>query len=417
MSDQKSRPKVQCTGCRRSLAAKLDGTPYAHACVPYPTAGQRAQTREMDAFIVANHKPAEDEYTAPTLPKTTVSGQPEAQTNRYGYLLKDPETGDFRRYKNGNIRSITRVTTFNKAASDQNALTDWAKRNVLIGASLRPDIVLAAAGKAHDDKADLMKLVAQLEEAAGAKVSANIGTAVHKLTEHIDAGLITVADVPAAYRGHVQSYIAVLRVNGLSVVPDLIERTTFIKEFGGVAGSFDRVLFHAPSRTYVMGDLKTGKNMTYGWDEIETQEAIYTRGFNEFGVYDWNTDTWSKPDVRVRTDVGVVMWLPVQGESAGQCTLLRTDLERGWEHAKLCASVRAARSSKGKPEAWELPAAPKPDMRVLLQWEADFRRAKSKGELAGLYQAAYDAGLPEAELRALVTLGREVLFILENLAG
>ena len=274
--------------------------------------------------------------------------------------MKDPATGDFRRYKNGKPKGWTRATTFNKAATDQNSLSDWGKRNVLIGASLRPDLVSKAHGLTHEnDRAVLMSLVSELETAAGAKVSAQQGTDIHELTERWDAGQLAIEDIPKMYIDTLRLYQHALNQAGLRAVPGLIERTTCIQEFGGVVGTLDRVYLHEASGQYIIGDVKTGKTLEYGMDEIETQEWIYAHGVNENGVYDWNTDTWvdtvrvdggRDQTITVSEDWGIVVWLPVQGEHAGTCQPMKADLQRGKRHAQVCHDVRVQRSSKPKPE-------------------------------------------------------------------
>lgn len=367
-----------------------------------------------------------DPWSVPT--PTTPEVPQREHTNRTGYLVKDPETGDFRRFKNGNKRGFTRVTTFNKAASDSTAITAWGKRNVVVGASRRPDLVAQAHGKhVAVDKGFLDSLVEELEKAADAKVSADVGTLVHDYTERIDAGEITMDDVPPAYRGHVGSYLQALKQAGLEVVPSLIEGTVFIREFGGLTGKFDRILRHIASGDHFMGDLKTGKNMVYGWDEIEAQEALYTDGYNRDGTYHWSDDPegvddrWVAPEYHVRRDEGVVMWLPVQEPTkpypagfsdanpprAGVCYLLKTDLQRGWRYAELCHEVRESRSNKGKPQPWTEPQT---------QWSARLEVSLARleaftaaDEARRLYLAAEEAGADANFLEAIAARSRELI--------
>lgn len=313
-----------------------------------------------DAFTT----PEDDQFLTPDDEEEAnlnVSGQPPARYEetrtgqKKGYALVDPHTGDFFRYKNGNKRGITRVTTFVKAASDQGKLHEWGKRNVLIGASRRPDLVDDAYGLTHEgSKTKLDTLVAQLEEAAGGKVSSRIGTTVHELTERMDAGLLDPHDVPPAYRRHVASYAAALDAAKLRPVPRMIERTVLFKyQTICVVGTFDRVFWDETSEKYVIGDLKTGRDLSYGWDEIRAQLALYARGHNQYGVYDWNEDRWEDPiDSEIDTEAGVVMHLPVQGDDAATCTLLRADLDRGWDYVRLCQANREMRSTRGRPEKW-----------------------------------------------------------------
>lgn len=382
-----------------------------------------------------------DAFSAPAevAEKLNVSGQPDARYEWWGkqnrgYLTKLPETGDFRRYGNGKPRGIARATTFNKAASDQNAISDWGKRNVLIGASLRPDLVAKAHGLTHEtDTAALMSLVAQLETAAGAKVSSDIGTLIHELTEQWDADALDVKDVPAAYWPMLQLYAKTLREAGLRPVRGLIERTTYIPEYGGVVGTMDRVYYHERSGQYIIGDVKTGKTLKYGMDEIEVQEWIYAHGVNVSGVYDWNTDTWRTPEnsaaqpekrpLRVSEEWGVVIHMPVQGDDAGKCFLVRADLQRGRRHADVCHDVRTQRSNKPKPELWtgtelgELERAAEPVVdpteRVRPErdtpWDWAFVNVQSSAHAHDLWEKARAAGVNPANLDALVQLAQQRL--------
>ena len=379
-----------------------------------------------------------DDPTPPAGPKLNASGQPDARYEWHGkqnrgYLVKDPRTGDFRRYKNGNVKGWTRATTFNKAATDQNSLTDWAKRNVLIGASRRPDVVGRAHGLTHEDhKPQLMDLVGELETAAGAKVSAQIGTDIHELTERWDGGQLKPEDIPAQYRPMIELYDQTLKAAGLRAVPGLIERTTCILEFGGVVGTMDRVYLHEASGQYLIGDVKTGKTLKYGMDEIETQEWIYAHGVNENGVYDWNTDQWHRPWEgqgipngwpplhRVSEEWGIVVHLPVQGPDAPVVAhLVRADLQRGKRHAQVCHDVRVQRSSKPKPEPWtgdELKAPEKPFdpyARVRPEkdtpWDWAFCNVSSVESAGALWEKAKAAGVTGLELNRLVGLAQQRL--------
>lgn len=369
---------------------------------------------------------AKDPFESPTVlaPETNVSGQPKARYEWHGkqnrgYLVKLPETGDFRRYKNGSVKGLARATTFNKAASDSNALSDWGKRNVLIGASKRPDLVAQAHGLTHEDNRDqLMKLVAELETTAGAKVSADVGTLIHELTERWDAGVLTIDDVPQAYKELIRLYQDKLNQYGLRPVPGLIERTTYIAEFGGVVGTLDRVYYHESSGQYVIGDVKTGKTLKYGMDEIETQEWIYAHGVNNAGVYDWNTDTWQPPRSygdsietgpwevpEVSEEWGVVIHMPVQGDDAGKVMPVRADLQRGKRHAEVCHQVRVQRANKPKPEAWtgeEFGVSETLSRGLTYRtWTEEFANIKNREQAAFLWQEAYDAGVPPEEMERL----------------
>lgn len=354
-------------------------------------------------------------------PEKNVSGQPRPQyewrgKQNLGYLVKLPWTGDYQRYDNGKPKGLTRATTFNKELSRDLALSDWRARNVLIGATRRPDVVDRAHGMTHEaNYRELMGLVAELETAAGAKVSADIGTYLHGFTEEIDAGLKTPADAPERYRAQLELYVSTLADAGFEMVPGLIERTTMIREYGGVVGTFDRVVYHRPTGTYMIADLKTGKTTDYLVEETETQEWIYAHGVNQHGVYDWNTNTWQPvgdpmtrgphPDghpITVSETQGLIIWMPVQGDHAGTVKLLDADLEAGRRHAERCHAARTR--PKRKPKAWAAPAAARP-----LSWDDRFAVVTVPEQASKLWVEARAAGVAPMELQRLVGLAQQAL--------
>ena len=398
----------------------------------WQTQASAAAKRHLEAAsaapVVEIRIPAEDMFEDPTAPaerprKINVSGQPEAERDWLKrYIVRDPSTGDFRWLKNGKREGITRVTTFNKAAQNSKGLHDWANRNVVIGASLRPDILRGAHGLRHDNGDDatdkvhrdaLNRIVAQLSEAAGAKVSADEGSYLHEETEFIDAGLKTWRESPAAYQQDLKRYVEALEEHGLEPVPGLIERTTMISEFGGVCGTFDRICYHRPSDSYVVVDLKTGKTMKYAMDETETQIWCYAHGVNTNGIYDWNVDEWravpldpNRGDVvRVREDVGVIIHMPVQGKEAGTVNVLLADLEAGRAHAELCHAVRSKATRKPTPWAsWVAPEPPAP-----LSWGERFAAVRDKEHATELWREAKAAGVHPMTIQDLIRIARDAL--------
>lgn len=377
-------------------------------------AAEALATMTPDAFM----DPAAPEET----PAVNVSGQPDpryewwGEQNR-GYLVKLPETGDFRRYKNGRPKGITRVTTFNKAASDTTSLTDWKLRNVIIGASRRPDLLLRAHGlDVQQDSKVLNKLAAELEAVAGAKVGADIGTFLHEFCEHMDAGLKTWKDAPEVYQAQLKLYSETLAEAGFETVPGMIERTTYIAEFGGVVGRFDRILFHRPSGTYLIADLKTGRTMDYARLENECQEWIYAHGVNEHGVYDWNTDTWDDPGCVVSETVGLIIHMPVQGDDAGQVFLEKTDLQRGMRYAATCAENRGWVKPKRELWSWEPEAVAEEAPQPLRErnWHAEFKAVTSREQANALYKELKAFGANEEYLALARLFGKQALASLAN---
>lgn len=486
--------RVKCGICGKDCAAKKDGEPRAHGCkAPQTTdtceaCGQLVPLRDDGVLMEHRHatrlasgawaygdrpcdgSPVEeqpeaepappaaeaDPFTSPAEvtpddgdifaepavapPVRKVSDSTGRRDARGRYLVKDPATGEFQRFKNKNIKGFTRVTTFVKAASDSVALSDWGKRNVLIGAAMDPATAAKAWGKTHeDDKAFLNGLVEELSQVAGSKRAANRGTDLHAWAEHVDGGG-KLEDVPPVYRNLIEQYQQALAEAGFVPVAGLIERTTMVQEFGGIVGTFDRVLFHEPSGTYVIADQKSGKTLNYGMDEIQAQEAIYARGVNQNGVYVWpepgeapETGYWTRPNedpyeqdeprrITVREDIGLIIHTPAEGEEAGRVRLVKADLVAGWEYAQECHSTRVRRSKKPVIEDWDW--APAVDVEAEEQaWgvspeelgaaldvspasalNAIARAVTTKAEAAAMYDQAVAAGVSGDVLDELVAI-------------
>lgn len=393
--------------------------------------------------------PTPDQFMDPAEPEVelNVSGQPPARRDYLKrYIVIDPDLGDFRRTKKERKPfGITRATTFNKHAQNTIALNGWSKRNVVMGASLRPDILRRAHGLHHDkskeERETLDRIVDELETAAGAKVAADEGTFLHGFCDQVDAGLKTWQDAPKAYQQDIKRYVEALEAKGLEPVPGLIERTTFIREYGGVAGTFDRIFYHRPSGQYIVGDLKTGKTMKYALDETECQIWTYAHGVNQTGIYDWNTDTWERawpdmtdrdPDeyspITVSETVGVIVHMPVQGPEAGEVYLRFADLERGRAYAELNNAVKSYEKSKVRP--FEMPAAvvqgepwhdagggvevrhsvvEVPDRPRERNWHAEFKAVTSRDQANALYRELKAHGANEEYLALALLFGKQAL--------
>jgi hypothetical protein len=340
------------------------------------------------------------------------AAKPEPKRDRYGrYMLPHPVTGK--------RQAWTRATTMAKSISDTFALSQWSQRMALKGAAMRPDLVaMASTLDVKRDKDRLNGLVDQAKDAAGQKVSANLGTAVHAFTESVDGGG-ALDDVPTAHRPDVSAYLAAMAEAGLHAVPHLIERITVIPQFD-VAGTFDRILCTKDGQ-YVTGDVKTGRTLEYGWQEIAIQLALYAHGVNTSGVYDLNADVWEAAP-QVRTDYGIVMHLPV---GTSTCTLYRVDLTQGWAAATLCASVRDWRKTRNLAQPYavaEADSSPYPVAAAVPvrppTWDERFAAVSSRGEAAALYtEAAGQFGSRSTELHRLVKLAQDTLASLEERAG
>lgn len=293
-------------------------------------------------------------------------GENEAEYGRWGrYKLRHPSTGKTVEW--------TRATTFAKSISDTYTLSQWGNRCVVLGAAKRPDLVEKAQGREITrDREFLNDLAEEMKEAAGAKVAADWGTKVHSWTELCDRNwddrwAILRDQVPDQFKPHVESYLRLLEEHGLVPVASLIEFSTAVLQYE-VMGTSDncylatrhldvklpRKVVRLSPGEFVIGDKKTGKDLSYGWQEICIQLSLYAQGLNTLGRFDWPTKTWdpkpldayAEPGTRVREDIGVVLHLPVDPTSDKLPAVHGVDLESGWNAVVLCERVRTWRKLK-----------------------------------------------------------------------
>lgn len=341
-------------------------TPVTTPTVPSAGAASKRATSSGASATTSTSTPTATTTGAPVPDVFTTAKAATKESDRYDnygrYKLLHPDSGKAVKW--------TRATTYAKSIADTYNLSMWSQRMTLKGAALRPDIVAAVSTlDVKEDRDRINGLVEDAKKAAGNKVAANLGTALHAFTEDRDKVLVgqpvKPQTVPESLLPSVDAYEALLASFGLMPVPGLIEFTTAVKQYE-IAGTSDRcyrvtrnITFKLHGRTvtlyageYVIGDVKSGADLSYGWMEICVQLAIYAQGFNTSGVWDWGTGSWGRPtepgapdvQVKVRTDVGLIPHLPVDRKPGDPlATLFAVDLDWGWATAVLCGQVRTAR--------------------------------------------------------------------------
>jgi hypothetical protein len=258
----------------------------------------------------------------------------EPRRDQWGrYLLPHPDTGV--------EQAWTRATTVANTLADRWALEQWGQRNIVYGMGQRPDLYALAASVQADEKEALNRIVAQAQEAAHASSSANLGTALHRLTERIDTG--DILDVPDAWKGDVDAYVQTLADHSVKILPELVERIVVVPQVG-VAGTFDRIV--SVDGELMVADLKTGKHaVTYGMGEIAAQLSLYSRATHMWGDFDGLGDGAEHyvPMPDVSQEQALVIHLPV-GEA--RCELHLVNISIGWFAVELALQVREWRGRK-----------------------------------------------------------------------
>lgn len=270
--------------------------------------------------------------------------RPEAKRGRY--YLPNPV--------NGNTKGWQRVTNFVKLTDDTYHLELWERRNVVVGVArmigaptehgfrtgVNETIDHLSALDVKADKERLDNIARAAKDVAGANAMSNEGTALHASTEAADYAGGNLNWVPKRHRPRVRLYLDALAVNGLTVVPQLIERVTASAKYE-VAGKLDRV-YRLRDGSYVIGDLKTGDSLDLSFPSIAAQLECYADGVNDVGIFDGQRYDQS---VKVRTDFGIVVHLP---STRDEVTVYAVDLSQGRVINAVNLAVRDARRIKAK---------------------------------------------------------------------
>ena len=294
----------------------------------------------------------------------TLDSAPEqVRRDRFGRPYIRPAEG-------GKERAYTRCTTYIGCLEDKFNLQLWKQRQVAVGLSMRPDLVMSVA--AHSDsRADLDRLCREAAEAAGSSAAATTGTALHRMCERVDRGELALADVPAPYRDDVAAYRAVT-----AGIEWLHIEQMMVHDGLGVAGTPDRIGVLADDVQAKVVDIKTG-SLSYGVAEIEMQLAVYANSV----VYD--VATGARTPVDVDLTEALVIHLPA---GTGLAVPLWIDIAAGWESVQLAAKVREWRRGKHTPTS---------------AWEIAIRGAQSADDLAAVWRYADTFGEWTDELTAL----------------
>jgi hypothetical protein len=335
-----------------------------------------------------------------------------------------PNTGRWGWYQDHEGNEFRRVTKLvEKVETDTFTLDEWKKRQVLLGAARRNDIILGVKalgevpplGWSKQTKKQLSEWAKECMTAAGSDEGRINGTAVHDLTERVDRGE-PIEDVarglPTIAASDLRAYAKLRELNGWKSVE--IERTVVCDDLGDidpVAGSFDRIdlipdlwkllgpgecqhKIHdhrtAGDELPVIVDVKTEGNPLYNGLHIGPQLAIYSRARRM-----WLPTPEYVPAPCVRQDVAVIVHV-----RDGKAVPYFVDLTAGWEAAQ--AAVRQLKREQSA-KRWFAPVPgivePKPaevltEIAVAAQWASPDRprnAADASVKSSGLATAMLDA--------------------------
>lgn len=331
--------------------------------------------------------------------------EPEIKRDSWGrYRLPTP--GD----PKGTVKSWTRVTTFAKALDDTTNLTKWMGRMIVKGIADDDALIVQAQDTDISNANVLNRIAEKAKDNAGANDAASNGTAIHTLTEKEDKG--ETYRVPAKWKKHIDGYKRIKDESGLEFLPEFIERVVALPELG-VAGTFDRLCrvkhdmnvtvggknFKLTKGEFVVGDVKSNKRLDFAQLSIAVQLATYSRADS---VWNLREEKW-EPLPKINQHVGFIFHLP---SDTGEAALYVIDLDRGWEAAQVCKTVRELRGYKDLVEQIESPQNPFGDD-LDIDWEHQVLNASSRRELSLIWKQATNAGewTPDLERLGKARLG------------
>lgn len=263
----------------------------------------------------------------------------------------NPPPNDFRRVGrgvpmvmvDGKWQRFSRSSNAGKVLDDENALTDWRLRTMLVGAAYRPELLAQVSTLDVDlDKKRLRDIAEECLIAGKGRARQVTGTAIHSMLDHID--LEHDWQPTPDYALVCQAYAQTCANYGLIVV-DVECPCINVPE--RLAGTMDRryrttrVLIapdgsQIPIGTILASDTKTGRTLEYNNGTYSTQLAAYVDSLR----YDVKANTFEPFEPPTFKEWALVMHVLVESAT---CEPYWVDLQAGRQGLRLSREVKAWR--------------------------------------------------------------------------
>jgi len=261
--------------------------------------------------------------------------------------LDETAVTDFRRDRWGRLLIVPadggKAIPYQRSSSAVNPVEDhwnlemWARGNIVYGTAHDQSLiarVLAVGGNpgtwTREQKQVIRQIHEDAQQVAQAHKAANIGTAIHSLTEALDRGEPVASGL---YQADLDAYRTTLDAAGFTCHPEWVECRMVCDELE-MAGTADRIVTDTDSRHFI-ADLKTSASVDYGGLGWAGQLAAYAHGH----LYDVTTDQ-RLPTPYIGQTTGIIIHLPA---GQGICTLYEIDLVAGYRAAQLANEIRSVR--------------------------------------------------------------------------
>lgn len=268
----------------------------------------------------------------------------------------------------GKQKRYARQSSHGDCLEEKSGLNNWMVAKAMEGAAKDQSILARAiaASPYEDHKSDWTKLRQDAIQAGRGSYKADIGTAVHAMSERWEED--AEYDPGPKYRPALEAYSSIQ--NELGLKSQLIE-CQFVNDEFNTAGTADRLYelskpLVVPTGeillpgTLVIGDLKTGSSLEYSIPGYAVQLAGYAGGV----LYDVvNNVRMPTPTINQRW--AIIMHLDVE---TAHCEFLWVDLEVGRFGARLAEEVREWRRNWRRKEGYKATLLP---VKVAEEPEAD----------------------------------------------
>lgn len=239
--------------------------------------------------------------------------------------------------------AYNRPSSWGKKIEDMYGINQWEKRCIVAGFARTPSLIARTVAIQADPKLwskadkDALNVIAdEAKTAARANQAADIGTALHTLTERADLGE-DLSDLPEPFAADIAAYRAGMERHGLVTYPEWVEVRMVCDELK-LAGTADRLVTTPTRPVPHVFDLKTGESIELAALGYAVQLAIYAHSH----VYD--VATGQRHDTMCDRTVAYIGHLPA---GQGKFSLHEVDIVAGWEAAMLAADIDRWRKRRG----------------------------------------------------------------------
>jgi hypothetical protein len=312
----------------------------------------------------------------------------------------------------GKSKRYARQSSHGDTLEDKSGLSNWLISKAIEGAAMDQSILARALASSpyEDHKSDWTKLRQDAIQAARGSYKADIGTAVHAMSERWEQD--STYNPGPKFSPALEAYSKVQKDLGLR--SQLIE-CQFVNDEFNTAGTCDRLYELTkplitptdevlPPGTLVVGDLKTGSSLEYSAPGYAVQIAGYAGGV----LYDV-VNNIRIPTPTINQDWAIIMHLNVE---EAHCEFIWIDLEVGRFGARLAEEVREWRRAwrrKGGYKSTMLAVKvapdpsdePEPEPEVEVEALSDYSKM-TKGQLLGIANSDYDLGIPMGFAKARI---------------